>query len=101
MPCTPEAVDVFHGNDIAFAPGKASNAGGVATSGLEMSQNSLRMAWVRAEVDARLDAIMVGIHEKAYNTAKKYGKPGNYVFGANIAGFEKIADAMMKQGSWG
>jgi glutamate dehydrogenase (NADP+) len=101
MPCTPAAVDVFHDNEIAFAPGKASNAGGVATSGLEMSQNSLRMAWVRAEVDARLDAIMVGIHEKAYNTAKKYGKPGNYVFGANIAGFEKIADAMMKQGSWG
>ena len=101
MPCTPGAVDVFHKNSIAFAPGKASNAGGVATSGLEMSQNSLRMSWVREEVDARLDAIMVGIHKKAYDTAKKYGQPGNYVFGANIAGFEKVAESMMHQGSWG
>ena len=101
MPSTPEAVDVFHKNSVKFAPGKASNAGGVATSGLEMSQNSLRMPWVREEVDARLDAIMVGIHKKAYDTAKKYGQPDNYVFGANIAGFEKIAEAMMSQGSWG
>jgi glutamate dehydrogenase (NADP+) len=101
MPSTPEAVDVFHKNGVKFAPGKASNAGGVATSGLEMSQNSLRMPWVREEVDARLDAIMVGIHKKAYDTAKKYGQADNYVFGANIAGFEKIAEAMMAQGSWG
>ena len=101
MPCTPEAVDVFHGNDVKFAPGKAANAGGVSTSGLEMSQNSQRMPWSRAEVDARLDAIMVGIHEKAFNTARKYGQPGNYVFGANIAGFLKVAESMHAQGSWG
>ena len=101
MPCDPDAVEVFHKNKVKFAPGKASNAGGVATSGLEMSQNSLRMPWVREEVDARLDAIMVGIHQKAFDTAKKYGKPDNYVFGANIAGFEKVADAMLAQGSWG
>jgi len=101
MPTTPEAVEIFHKNGVKFAPGKASNAGGVATSGLEMSQNSLRMPWVREEVDARLDAIMVGIHQKVYDTAKKYGQPDNYVFGANIAGFEKIAEAMIAQGSWG
>jgi glutamate dehydrogenase (NADP+) len=101
MPCTPEAVDVFHSNKVKFAPGKASNAGGVATSGLEMSQNSQRVPWVREEVDARLDAIMVGIHQKAYDTAKKYGQEDNYVFGANIAGFEKVADAMLAQGTWG
>ena len=101
MPTTPEAVEIFHKNGVNFAPGKASNAGGVATSGLEMSQNSLRMPWVREEVDARLDAIMVGIHQKVYDTAKKYGQPDNYVFGANIAGFEKIAEAMIAQGSWG
>ncbi len=101
MPSTPEAIEVFLNNSVKFAPGKASNAGGVATSGLEMSQNSLRMPWVREEVDARLDAIMVGIHQKAYDTAKKYGEPDNYVFGANIAGFEKIAESMLAQGSWG
>jgi glutamate dehydrogenase (NADP+) len=101
MPCTPEAVDIFHSNKVKFAPGKASNAGGVATSGLEMSQNSQRVPWVREEVDARLDAIMVGIHQKAYDTAKKYGQEDNYVFGANIAGFEKVADAMLAQGTWG
>ena len=101
MPCTPEAVEVFQSNNVKFAPGKASNAGGVATSGLEMSQNSQRVPWVREEVDARLDAIMVGIHQKAYDTAKKYGQEDNYVFGANIAGFEKVADAMLAQGTWG
>ena len=98
MPCTPEAVVVFQKNSVLFAPGKASNAGGVATSGLEMSQNSLRLAWTREEVDARLDAIMVGIHKAAYETAKEYGRDGDYVFGANVAGFLKIAEAMKAQG---
>ena len=98
MPCTPEAVEVFQKNSVLFAPGKASNAGGVATSGLEMSQNSLRLAWTREEVDARLDAIMVGIHKAAYETAQEYGRDGDYVFGANVAGFLKIAEAMQAQG---
>jgi glutamate dehydrogenase/leucine dehydrogenase len=81
-----------------FAPGKASNAGGVATSGLEMSQNSLRYNWTREEVDAKLDQIMVDIHKNAFETAEKYGMPGNYVAGANIAGFLKVAEAMTAQG---
>ena len=98
MPCTPEAVEVFQKNGILFAPGKASNAGGVATSGLEMSQNSLRLSWTREEVDEKLDAIMVGIHKAAYETAKEYGRDGDYVFGANVAGFLKIAEAMLAQG---
>lgn len=98
MPCTPEAVEVFQKNGVLFAPGKASNAGGVATSGLEMSQNSLRLSWTREEVDERLDAIMVGIHKAAYETAKEYGRDGDYVFGANVAGFLKIAEAMKAQG---
>ena len=98
MPCTPEAVEVFQKNGVLFAPGKASNAGGVATSGLEMSQNSLRLAWTREEVDEKLDAIMVGIHKSAYETAKEYGRDGDYVFGANVAGFLKIAEAMKAQG---
>ena len=98
MPCTPEAVEVFQKNGIMFAPGKASNAGGVATSGLEMSQNSLRYGWTREEVDAKLDDIMVNIHKNAAETAEKYGRPGDYVFGANVAGFLKIAEAMIAQG---
>ena len=98
MPCTPEAVEVFQKNAVLFAPGKASNAGGVATSGLEMSQNSLRLSWTREEVDEKLDAIMVGIHKAAYETAKEYGRDGDYVFGANVAGFLKIAEAMQAQG---
>ncbi|MDG1555917.1 MAG: NADP-specific glutamate dehydrogenase [Candidatus Poseidoniaceae archaeon] len=98
MPCTPEAVEVFQKNGIMFAPGKASNAGGVATSGLEMSQNSLRYGWTREEVDAKLDNIMVNIHKNAAETAEKYGRPGDYVFGANVAGFLKIAEAMVAQG---
>jgi len=98
MPCMPEAVEAFQNSGVLFAPGKASNAGGVATSGLEMSQNSLRLSWTREEVDQRLDAIMVSIHEQAYSTAKKYGRDGDYVFGANVAGFLKIADAMLAQG---
>jgi len=98
MPCTPEAVEVFQASGVLFAPGKASNAGGVATSGLEMSQNSLRMSWTRKEVDEKLEAIMVSIHKNAYRTAKKYGREGDYVFGANVAGFLKIAEAMQAQG---
>ena len=98
MPCTPEAVEVFQEAGILFAPGKASNAGGVATSGLEMSQNSLRMPWTREEVDQKLEGIMVNIHKNAYETAKKYGREGDYVFGANVAGFLKVAEAMIAQG---
>jgi len=101
MPCTPEAVEAFQNAGVLFAPGKASNAGGVATSGLEMSQNSLRMSWTREEVDEKLDGIMVGIHKAAYETAEKYGRPHDYVFGANVAGFLKVAEAMLAQGSWG
>ena len=98
MPCTPEAVEVFLTNRVMFAPGKASNAGGVATSGLEMSQNSLRYNWTRDEVDSKLDQIMVDIHKNAAETAEKYGMPDNYVAGANIAGFLKVAEAMTAQG---
>ena len=98
MPCTPEAVEVFHKNGVLFAPGKASNAGGVATSGLEMSQNSLRLSWTREEVDQRLENIMVNIHKAAAETAKQYDREGDYVFGANVAGFLKIAEAMQAQG---
>ena len=98
MPCTPEAVEVFQKGGVLFAPGKASNAGGVATSGLEMSQNSLRLAWTSEEVDQRLEGIMVNIHKNAYETAKKYGREGDYVFGANVAGVLKVAEAMMAQG---
>jgi glutamate dehydrogenase (NADP+) len=98
MPCTPEAVECFHANGVLFAPGKASNAGGVATSGLEMSQNSLRMSWTREEVDQKLEGIMINIHKNAFETAEKYGMPGNYVAGANIAGFLKVAEAMQAQG---
>ena len=98
MPCTPAAVEVFLENGILCSPGKASNAGGVATSGLEMSQNSMRMSWTRERVDGELETIMIRIHQNAYETAEKYGQPGNYVFGANIAGFLKVAEAMMAQG---
>ena len=98
MPCPPEAVEVFQKNGILFAPGKASNAGGVATSGLEMSQNSLRMSWTREEVDQKLEAIMVNIHKNAFETAERYGMPGDYVAGANIAGFLKVAESTMAQG---
>jgi glutamate dehydrogenase (NADP+) len=97
MPSTPEAVEVFLAAKILFAPGKASNAGGVATSGLEMSQNSLRMNWTREEVDSKLKTIMKDIHSQCV----KHGKEGdfvNYVKGANIAGFLKVADAMLDQG---
>jgi glutamate dehydrogenase (NADP+) len=98
MPCTPEAVEAFMAAKILFAPGKASNAGGVATSGLEMSQNSMRMSWSREEVDKHLHGIMVNIHTACVTAAKEAGMPGNYVAGANIAGFKKVAEAMMAQG---
>ncbi|MCM2267120.1 MAG: NADP-specific glutamate dehydrogenase [Elusimicrobiales bacterium] len=98
MPCTPEAVTAFQEAKVLFAPGKASNAGGVATSGLEMSQNSMRMSWSREEVDKHLHGIMVNIHNACVTAAKEAGMPGNYVAGANMAGFKKVADAMMAQG---
>ena len=98
MPCTPEAVEAFQKAGILFAPGKASNAGGVATSGLEMSQNSMRMSWSREEVDKHLHGIMVNIHNACVTAAKEAGMPGNYVAGANMAGFKKVAEAMMAQG---
>jgi glutamate dehydrogenase/leucine dehydrogenase len=97
MPSTPEAVEVFLNAKIMYAPGKASNAGGVATSGLEMTQNSMRLPWSREEVDSRLHQIMIDIH----STCVKYGTEGeyiNYVKGANIGGFIKVADAMIAQG---
>jgi glutamate dehydrogenase/leucine dehydrogenase len=97
MPTTPEGVDVFLGAKIAYGPGKAANAGGVATSGLEMSQNSMRLSWTREEVDTRLHGIMKAIHA----TCVEYGKDGdfiNYVKGANVGGFVKVADAMLDQG---
>ena len=83
---------------MLFAPGKASNAGGVAVSGLEMSQNSMRYSWTREEVDAKLKTIMKDIHDNAYEAAERFGIKGNYVAGANIAGFLKVAEAMIAQG---
>jgi len=98
MPCTPEAVEIFHASGVLFAPGKAANAGGVATSGLEMSQNSMRLGWSREEVDRRLHEIMKNIHKACLDAASAYGSQGNYVVGANIAGFLKVANAMIDQG---
>ncbi len=98
MPSTPEAVELFVGKKILYGPGKAANAGGVATSGLEMSQNSMRLMWGREEVDSRLHEIMVRIHAACVKAADEYEQPGNYVMGANIAGFTKVADAMLDQG---
>ena len=98
MPSTPEAVAYLQANNVLFAPAKASNAGGVATSGLEMSQNSLRLAWTFDEVDARLQGIMKNIYANAAAAAEEYGQKGNLVAGANIAGFLKVASAMMSQG---
>ena len=98
MPSEPAAIDQFLTKKILYGPGKAANAGGVATSGLEMTQNSMRLPWTREEVDKRLHHIMVTIHKNAYDTAAEYGQKGNYVVGANIAGFVKVADAMLDQG---
>ncbi len=101
MPSTPEAVACFQANKLLFSPGKASNAGGVATSGLEMSQNAMRLSWSAEEVDQKLHGIMKSIHNAAYTAAKEYGPKGDYVdyvLGANIAGFRKVANAMVDQG---
>ncbi|HET6347928.1 MAG TPA: NADP-specific glutamate dehydrogenase [Candidatus Krumholzibacteria bacterium] len=98
MPCTPDAVEVFHGAGVLFGPGKAANAGGVSVSGLEMSQNSQRLSWSRDEVDAKLHHIMRSIHDTCLRASERYGRKGNYVDGANIGGFLKVADAMMDQG---
>jgi glutamate dehydrogenase (NADP+) len=98
MPSTPQAVTVFHQAGLLYGPGKAANAGGVATSALEMSQNSMMMRWTREEVDTRLQGIMRDIHATCYETAERYGTPGNLVNGANIAGFLRVANAMLDQG---
>jgi glutamate dehydrogenase (NADP+) len=98
MPSTPEAIKVFLKNKIAFGPAKAANAGGVATSGLEMAQNSQRLSWSFEETDKYLERIMKNIYAQAKNAAEEYGKAGNLVVGANIAGFEKVARAMYQQG---
>lgn len=98
MPSTPEAVEVFIENKALFGPGKAANAGGVAVSGLEMSQNSMRLAWSREEVEEKLRLIMINIHKSCVEAAKEYDTPGNYVNGANIAGFKKVADTMIDLG---
>ena len=98
MPSTPDAVAVFQKEGVLFAPGKAANAGGVSVSGLEMCQNSMRYSWSREEVDAKLNGIMKDIHDNAYGAAERFGMKGNYVAGANIAGFLKVAEAMIAHG---
>jgi glutamate dehydrogenase (NADP+) len=98
MPSTPEAIKIFQDSKVLYGPGKAANAGGVATSGLEMSQNSMRLSWTREEVDNRLLLIMKSIHKNCFDTAEAYGKKGDYVTGANIAGFTKVANAMLAYG---
>jgi len=98
MPTTPEGINVFMDNKVLYGLGKAANAGGVAVSGLEMSQNSLRLSWSREEVDQKLHGIMKAIHKAAYETSEAYGDAGNYPLGANIAGFLKVAKAMVACG---
>lgn len=98
MPTTLDATAYLQENGVLFAPGKAANAGGVATSALEMTQNSERLSWTFEEVDAKLESIMVAIFHKMDEASKRYGMEGNYVAGANIAGFEKVASAMIAQG---
>ena len=98
MPSTPEAIETFLSNNILFGPAKAANAGGVATSALEMSQNSIRDAWTFEKVDHKLKDIMEGIYAHASDAAAEYGMEGNLVAGANIAGFMKVANAMLEQG---
>ncbi|MDH4240872.1 MAG: NADP-specific glutamate dehydrogenase [Phycisphaerae bacterium] len=98
MPSTPEAINQYITNKVLYGPAKAANAGGVATSGLEMSQNSARLSWTREEVDERLHNIMIAIHNQSYEAAEEYGQPGNLAMGANIAGFVKVADSMLDQG---
>ena len=98
MPSTPEAISHYLEHRILYAPGKAANAGGVAVSGLEMTQNSQRLTWSRDEVDTRLRRIMKNIHQTCVDAARRFDVPGSYLHGANIAGFLKVADAMMDQG---
>ncbi|MBW2433221.1 MAG: NADP-specific glutamate dehydrogenase [Deltaproteobacteria bacterium] len=98
MPCTPEAIDIFQERNVLFGSGKAANAGGVAVSGLELVQNSMRLNWLGEEVDQRLKIIMKDIHNTCLAAAEQYGTPGNYVNGANIAGFVKVVEAMLDQG---
>lgn len=98
MPSTPEAIEIYQEQGILYGPGKAANAGGVAVSGLEMSQNSMRLSWSREEVDQRLHGIMKSIHKSCLEAANYYGKPGDYVMGANIAGFIKVANSMLAYG---
>ena len=98
MPATPEAIELFQKSGVLFGPAKAANAGGVATSGLEMSQNSMRYFWSSEEVDKKLKEIMVGIFDSAYNASIEYNCPGDLVVGANIAGFLRVAEAMKWQG---
>ena len=99
MPSTPEAIDVYFENKMLYGPAKASNAGGVATSGLEMTQNSMRLSWTFEEVDEKLHSIMVSIFKSVEAAAKEYGMEGNYMAGANIAGFIKVAESMKAQGN--
>ncbi len=98
MPTDPEGIDIFIEHQLLYGPGKAANAGGVSVSGLEMTQNSMRLSWTRAEVDTRLQMIMKSIHRTCLDAAEQYGTPGNYMNGANIAGFVKVVDAMIDQG---
>ena len=98
MPTTIDAINLLIDNGVIYSPGKASNAGGVATSGLEMTQNYMGANWTSAEVDIKLHEIMKNIHQTCLAAAKEYGKPGNYLVGANIAGFLKVAKAMQAQG---
>ncbi len=98
MPSTPEAVKIFMDKKLLYAPGKAANAGGVAVSGLEMAQNRMLLNWSAEEVDQRLRAIMKNIHQTCLDVAAEYGEPGNYLVGANIAGFVRVVDAMLDQG---
>jgi glutamate dehydrogenase (NADP+) len=98
MPTVPEGIEIFIENKLLYGPGKAANAGGVSVSGLEMTQNSMRLGWSREEVDEKLHGIMISIHKTCMETAEQYGTPGNYVNGANIAGFVKVVDAMLDQG---
>jgi glutamate dehydrogenase (NADP+) len=98
MPSTPEAISIFIDHKLLYAPGKAANAGGVAVSGLEMAQNSMRLNWPKEEVESRLLIIMKSIHKTCLDAGEEYGMPGNYMAGANIAGFVKVVNAMLDQG---
>ena len=98
MPCVPGAIDIFRDAEVLYAPGKASNAGGVATSALEMQQNASRDSWGFKETEARLEDIMSDIHRNCVETADEFDAPGDYVMGANLAGYIKVADAMVAQG---